>query len=162
MTQLEASSGAPHVTAGGLLLEHQRLPTSGARTALPFELEGELFLAVPQLSEDVAGQKPHMNGGNSNTDMIIFRWQAGKFTVHERLPSPGGEDALVFRIGGDTFLGTASIRSGADPYDMNDFARLYRREDGRWQLIQAIPTFAGKQLYHFAFDGRYFWPSLRA
>src|SRR5882757_6441303 len=58
--------------AGGLLSEHQRLATSGARTALPFHIGGELFLAVPQLSEDVPGQAPHMNAGNSDIDAIIY------------------------------------------------------------------------------------------
>jgi hypothetical protein len=142
--------------AGGLLSEHQRLATSGARTALPFRVDGELFLAVPQLSEDVPGQAPHMNAGNSDIDAIIYRWEDGRFTEHERLFTPAGEDVTVFEIGGDTFLGTVSVRTGAGPYDMNAFADIYRREGDRWERFQAIPSFAGKQLHHFSFDGRDF------
>ena len=142
--------------AGGLLSEHQRLPTSGARTALPFTLEGNLLLAVPQLSEDIPGQDAHMNAGNSDVDAIIYRWENGQFEEHERLFTPAGEDILVFAIGEDLFLGTASIRTGSGPYEMNAFANIYRRERGAWVPFQAIPTFAGKQLYHFTFDGRHF------
>jgi len=142
--------------AGGLLSEYQRLPTSGARTALPFELEGNLLLAVPQLSEDIPGQDAHMNAGNSDVDAIIYRWENGQFREHERLFTPAGEDILVFTIGDDLFLGTASIRTGSGPYEMNAFASIYRREGGAWVPFQSIPTFAGKQLYHFTFDGRHF------
>ena len=142
--------------AGGLLSEHQRLPTSGARTALPFELEGALLLAIPQLSEDVAGQAAHMNGGNSDIDAIIYRWENGQFVEHERLFTPAGEDVVVFSIGEDLFLGTASIRTGGGPYEMNAFATIYRRDNGAWAPFQSIPTFAAKQLYHFTFDGRHF------
>ncbi|MDB5708145.1 MAG: hypothetical protein JWL96_215 [Sphingomonas bacterium] len=142
--------------AGGLLSEHQRLPTSGARTALPFELDGTLLLAVPQLSEDIPGQDAHMNGGNSDVDAIIYRWENGRFHEHERLFTPAGEDILVFTMGDDLFLGTASIRTGSGPYEMNAFASIYRRENGAWVPFQSIPTFAGKQLYHFTFDGRHF------
>ena len=142
--------------AGGMLSEHQRLPTSGARTALPFELEGRLLLAIPQLSQDIPGQAAHMNAGDSDVDAVIYRWQDGTFAEHERLPTPGGEDILTFTIGDATFLGTASIRTGSGPYEMNASADLYRREDGKWALFQSIPAFAAKQLHHFTFDGRHF------
>lgn len=146
----------PMDVAGGLLSEHQRLPTSGARTALPVTLEGELLLFVPQLSEDLPDTAAHMNGGNSDVDMIVYRWADGAFVEHERLPTPGGEDVVIFDIDGDTYMGTASIRTGSSPYEMNAFARIYKRTQGAWSLIQTIPAFAAKQLYHFSFDGRHF------
>jgi hypothetical protein len=141
---------------GPIVKPHQRLPTSGARTALPVTLEGRLHLIVPQLAEDIPGQDAHMNGGDSDIDAIIFRWIDGCFVEHERLPTPGGEDALVFEIDEETFLATASVRTGAGPYDLNAFASIYRREGGAWTLVQAIPSFAGKQWSHFSFDGRHF------
>lgn len=142
--------------AGGLLSEHQRLPTSGARTALPVRLDGELLLYVPQLSADLPDTPAHMNGGNSDIDMIVYRWADGAFVEHERLPTPGGEDVVIFDIGGETYMGTASIRTGSGPYEMNAFARVYKRTAGAWALHQTIPAFAAKQLYHFGFDGRHF------
>lgn len=141
---------------GPILTTYQRLPTSGARTALPFSLEDQLYLAVPQLAEDIPGQDGHMNAGDSNTDAILYRWEGGRFIEHERLPTPGGEDVLVFQIENQTYLGTSGVRIGAGPYDLNAFAKIYRRENGKWVLFQEIPTFAGKQLHHFAFDGRNF------
>lgn len=142
--------------AGGLLSEHQRLPTSGARTALPMTIDGALLLAVPQLSEDVPGQDPHMNAGNSDLDMIFYRWEDGCFVEQERLATPGGEDVMVFEIDGATYLATASIRTGSGPYEMNARADIYRREGGQWDHVQAIPAFAAKQLSHFTVDGRHF------
>jgi len=154
---------SPDVAPSGssVLTEYQRLPTSGARTALPFTLEGDLYLAIPQLSEDIVVdgvlvQAPHMNTGNSDIDAIIYRWTGGHFVEHERLPTPGGEDMTIFQIDGQTYLATAGVRTGAGPYDMNSFARIYRRENGAWTPYQSIPTFAGKQLYYFGFDGRHF------
>lgn len=159
----KAESGmddAPDIAADGsnapILAEHQRLQTSGARTALPFAVEGQLYLAVPQLAEDVPGQDAQMNAGNSDVDAILYRWADGRFVEHERLPTPGGEDALVFHIGEETYLATAGVRTGSGPYDLNAFARIYRRDSGAWAPVQAIATFAGKQLAHFTFDGRHF------
>ena len=60
--------------AGTLLVEHQRLATSGARAVLPFHTDSELCLAIPQLAIDIPGTPPHMNGGDSNVDMPLYRW----------------------------------------------------------------------------------------
>ncbi len=142
--------------SGSRLRLHQTLPTSGARTALPFNLDGSLFLAIPQLAEDVEGQAPHMNGGNSDVDAIIYLWAEGRFVEHERLLAPGGEDILVFGIDGKTYLAVASLRTGSGPYDLTTVSNIYLREAGAWTLFQSIPTFACKQWYHFSFDGRHF------
>ena len=144
--------------AGGtsILKLHQRLPTSGARTALPFELEGALYLIVPQLAEDKSGEPAHMNGGNSDVDAIVYRWEGGRFVEHERVAVPGGEDAAVFTIDSQAFLATASVRTGSGPYQMNAQSIIYRREAGAWVPHQSVASFAGKQWHYFSFDGRHF------
>jgi len=143
-------------TGSGSLRVLQRLPTSGARTVVPFELEGSLYLAIPQLAEDVVGQTPHMNAGNSDIDMILYRWRDGRFHESERLRVPGGEDAVFFRIGADLFLATASVRTGSGPYDLNALSKIYRRQNGAWTPFQEIPTFAAKHWHYFTFDARHF------
>ena len=135
---------------------HQRLKTSGARAVLPLEIDNELHLIVPQLAYDLEGTEPHMNGGDSNTDALIFRWADGQFTEQGRLPVPGGEDALAFTIEGHSFLATASVRTGSGPYDLNAHCAIFRREAGRWSRFQDIPSFAGKQWHHFTIDDRHF------
>lgn len=147
---------AAAISDGGPLEFHQRLSTSGARAVCPFELDGQLFLVVPQLAKDVAGHAAYMNAGDSDVDAIIYAWKDGRFVEHDRLPTPGGEDALVFNVASETFLATASVRTGSDPYDLNAFGDIHRREAGRWVLLQRTPTFAAKQWAHFAFDGRDF------
>lgn len=147
---------APVAGDTGLMVLHQRLPTSGARTALPFRLDGDLFLAVPQIAEDVPGEPAYMNGGDSDIDAILYRWTDGKFVEHDRLSVTGGEDALLFAIGDHIFLATASVRTGAGPYDLNAVSTLFRREGDRWTPFQTFHTFAAKQWHHFTFDGRHF------
>ena len=156
MTQnAESSMRSPSAAGSGILRLLQRLPTSGARAVVPFELEGSLYLAIPQLAEDVLGQTPHMNAGNSDIDTILYRWQDGRFHEADRLPVPGGEDAVFFRIGADLFLATASVRTGSGPYDLNVLSKIFRRQ-GTWIPFQEIPTFAAKQWHYFSFDGRHF------
>jgi EPTP domain len=139
-----------------VLTLHQNLPTSGARRVAPFALEGELYLAIPQLAEDVPGQKPHMNAGNSDIDMTIYRWRDGRFEEAERLRVPGGEDAAFFCMSGEPFLATASVRRGSGPYDLNTSSTIFRRQSGAWLEFQAVPTFAAKQWHHFSFGERHF------
>jgi EPTP domain len=139
-----------------LLIEHQRLATSGARAVLAFRAGSELYLAVPQLAVDVAGSPAAMNGGDSNVDMLIYRWSGGRFVDCGVLPVPGGEDALFFQIDGTDYLATASIRTGAGPYDLNAESVLYRRDGNTWEPYQRFQTFAAKQWEHFSFAGRHF------
>jgi hypothetical protein len=139
-----------------LLIEHQRLTTSGARAVLPFYCGGQLRLAVPQLAIDIPGTPAYMNGGDSNTDMLLYRWSGGQFIEDGRLPVPGGEDALAFQIDDVEFLATASIRTGAGPYDLNTDSVLYRRSHDGWDAFQRFPTFAAKQWHHFEIGHRHF------
>jgi hypothetical protein len=141
---------------GSLLIEHQRLATSGARAVLAFQSGTQLRLAIPQLAVDVPGSPPYMNGGDSNVDMLLYRWAGGRFIEDGRLPVPGGEDAIFFRIGGIEFLATASIRTGSGPYDLNADSVLYRRAGDGWELFQSFPTFAAKQWHYFAVGSRHF------
>jgi hypothetical protein len=145
-----------HDPAGTLLIEHQRLTTSGARAVLPFHTDGKLRLAIPQLAVDIPGTPAYMNGGDSNIDMLLYRWSGGRFIEDGRLPVPGGEDALFFQIGGLEFLATASIRTGSGPYDLNADSIVYRRAGDRWETFQSFPTFAAKQWHHFAVGDRRF------
>lgn len=44
------------MNAATLLDRVQSLPTSGARAVAPFNLNGVMHLAIPQLAKDVSGQ----------------------------------------------------------------------------------------------------------
>jgi EPTP domain len=140
----------------GPLTVHQRLRTSGARRAVAFRMDGTLYLAVPQLAEDVPGRDAHMNGGNSDVDTLIYAWRDGGFEEVARLRVPGGEDALHFEIGEHRFLATASVRSGAGPYELECDSIIFCRGEGTWQRHQAVNTFAARQWHHLQIDGRTF------
>lgn len=139
-----------------LLILHQRLATSGARAAHVFSLDDEIYLAVPQLSEDIEGQAAHMNAGNSDIEAPIYRWADRKFVEDVRLPCPAGEDAQIFHMDGETYLAFANLRTGKGPYEANTNSLIYRREAGAWTLAHEIPTYGAKQWHHFAFNGRQF------
>lgn len=145
------SNRQPH-----LLEEVQRLPTSGARAVEHFSVDGEDYLVVPQLAEDIAGQPPYMNAGNSDVDALVFRWADGQFVEHQRLPVPGGEDAEFFRIGDRSFLATASLRTGQGPYDLNAHSTVFEFKQHRFVPFQTFETFAAKQWKHFSLEGRHF------
>jgi hypothetical protein len=139
-----------------LLQFHQALPTSGARRVVPFEMQGTLYLGVPQLAADVPGTPALMNGGNSDVEALIYRWNDGRFEEAERLRVPGGEDLAFFCIGEERYLATASIRTGAGPYDLNTTSTLFRRQGEIWVAHQSMETFAAKQCYPFGFNERCF------
>src|SRR6266853_1866112 len=110
---------APQTAAHSPLREHQRLATTGARCVLPFDLTGELYLAVPQFAKDIPGQTPSMHVGNSNVDMPIYRWRNGMFTENALLTAPGCEDVEFFRIGDEVFLATCCARKTSSPTRKN-------------------------------------------
>jgi EPTP domain len=141
---------------GPLLVEHQRLPTSGARALQVFTLDGVMRLAIPQLAVDIPNSPAAMNGGDSDTTLLLYRWAAGNFVADGELPVPGGEDASFFKIGSAEFLATASIRTGAGPYELNCESTIFRREQGKWVRFQSIPTFAAKKWHFLSFGDRYF------
>jgi hypothetical protein len=139
-----------------ILVEHQRLPTCGARAVLPFALAGAQYLIVPQLALDVPGTPAHMNGGDSDTGALIYRWQHGRMVEDGLLALSGGEDAEFFNLGGESYLVTAGIRSGHGPYRYNIDQVLYRWISGSWAPIQTFAAFAAKQWHFFNVGQRAF------
>lgn len=142
--------------SGRLLAPLQQLQTSGARAVEVFSNGEGLFLGVPQLARDIAGAAPYMNGGDSDIEALIYRWQDGRFVEHESLPLPGGEDLEYFEIGSRRFLAAAGIRTGKGPYELDCESIVYERIEQKWIPFQGFPTFAAKQWFAFSFDGRYF------
>jgi hypothetical protein len=138
------------------LTDYSTIPTSGARAVEQFELDGESYLAVPQLSYDVAGEPANMNGGDSTTDLLVLKGSERGFDEVDRLSVPGGEDAEFFRIGERAFLATASIRSGTGPYDFAVESSIFEWVDGRFVVFQTVPTYAAKQWRYFGIGDRHF------
>jgi EPTP domain len=139
-----------------LLTEWCRIQTSGARAVEPFELDGHSVLAVPQLAYDLPNTDAGMNGGDSDTDLLLLRRTADGYEPWLTVPAPGGEDAEFFRIGGRAFLATASIRSGAGPYRYATESTLYEWNGTEFEPFQRFRTFAAKQWRHFTIGRRHF------
>lgn len=156
MSHATCDPSSVQASAGVLLREVQRLATSGARAVEPFRHRGEQYLAVPQLAMDHPGQAAAMTAGNSDVDLIVFRWSEGRFCEHQRLPVAGGEDAEFFAIGERHFLATASLRAGAGPYEMRVRSTIYELVGDRFEPFQAFDTYAAKQWTHFAIGEQHF------
>lgn len=138
------------------LTELQRIPTSGARAVERVRVAGCDLLAIPQLAVDVPGTPPGMNGGDSDTSLLLLDRAAGGPTPWGTLPAPGGEDAEFFTIGDRSFLAVASIRTGAGPYQYAATSTIFEWRGDRFAPFQSVPTFAAKQWRHWQIDGRHF------
>ena len=139
-----------------ILTEVQRIATTGARAVEPVSVAGLDLLAIPQLAKDVPGLPPGMNGGDSDTELLLLRRAGGQYEPWGALPAPGGEDAEFFTIGHRSFLAVASVRTGAGPYDFNATSRIFEWDKGRFVPFQDVPTFAAKQWRHWEIGGRHF------
>lgn len=139
-----------------LLIEHQRLATNGARAVVPIIADGRQYLAIPQLSKDVPDTPAHMNGGDSDTGALVYRWENGQFVEDIGLPLSGGEDIEVFEFRNQQFLVTAGVRQGHGPYQYNIDQVLYKRSGAGWEPFQTFPGFAAKQWHFFEIGERAF------
>ena len=72
------------------LTEIQRIPTSGARAVEPVQVAGHDLLAIPQLARDVPGGPARMNGGDSDTELLLLNRTGDRFELWGTLPAPGG------------------------------------------------------------------------
>ena len=138
------------------LTEVQRIPTWGARAVEPVQVGGHELLAVPQLAMDAPGTPPGMNGGDSDTELLLLNRTGDRFEPWGTLPAPGGEDAEFFTIGDRSFLAVASIRTGAGPYEFAATSTIFEWRGGRFVPFQEVPTFAAKQWKHWRIGGRHF------
>jgi hypothetical protein len=132
------------------------MSTSGARAVEAFTVDGLELLAVPQLAVDAPGTPAGMNGGDSNTDLVLFRRAGGKYERWSSLAAPGGEDAEFFTIADRSFLAVANIRTGSGPYDYEVDSRIYEWHEGTFLPLQAVSSFAAKQWKHWRIAGRHF------
>src|ERR1700691_2899996 len=71
------------------LTEVQRIPTSGARAVELVHVGGRELLAVPQLARDIPGGSPGMNGGDSDTDLLLLDRAGGRLEPWATLAAPG-------------------------------------------------------------------------
>ncbi|HEX4087231.1 MAG TPA: hypothetical protein VHZ33_00880 [Trebonia sp.] len=138
------------------LTEVERVPTSGARAVEPVRVAGRDLLAIPQLAIDVPGTPPGMNGGDSDTELLLLDRDRGRLAPWATLPAPGGEDAEFFTIGDRAFLAVASIRSGAGPYQFATTSTIFEWQGDGFVPFQEVPTFAAKQWRHWQIRGRHF------
>ena len=137
------------------LREVQRIPTSGARAAEALTVDGLTLVAIPQLATDLPGPAA-MNGGDSDTHLLLLQRQGEHFALRATLPASGGEDAEFFTIGDRAFLAVASIRSGSGPYSYTTTSTIHEWSGSEFVPFQSITTYAAKQFRHWTLGSRHF------
>ena len=139
------------------LTEHQSLPSSGARSVELFKIEGEQFLALPQLAEDIAGDPANMNGGDSDVDVLIYQWRESEFHEYQRIPSHGNEHISFYAFDGRYFLAVASIRSGKQPnFKTSIQSVVYEWQADQFVEFQRFDTFAAKGCKFFSIENQHY------
>lgn len=146
----------PH-SAPNLLELVQSLPTSGARAASNFRIDGHDYLAIAQLAKDVPNAPRGMNLGDSDVSTVIYRRdQSGTFREFQSLSVPGGEDVEFFSIDGRHFLAVASLRAGKGPYSLDVASVIFEWKTNKFHEFQSIATFGAKQWRYFQILNRHF------
>lgn len=138
------------------LKEVQRLGTSGARAVEPFRMGEDVYVAIPQLAEDIPSQPANMDGGDSDVATVVFRWESGKLVEFQRIPSHGSEDAEFFTIGDRMFLAICGVRMGRGPYNPNTYAMVYEFDGRHFFPVQQLATFAAKQVRAFTIGAEHY------
>jgi EPTP domain len=136
--------------------ELQRIPTTGARAVAPFRVSGEQWLAIPQLAADAPGTPDGINGGTSDTTVLLLKAGDRGFSPAGQLPVGGGEDVEVFSIGDRMFAAVASIRLGSGPYDFSTRSPLFEHDGSSFVPFQEFDTYAAKEFRHFRAGGHDF------
>ena len=136
-----------------LLTELQRFPTSGARAVASFAIDGVRWLAIPQLAADAPGTPEGINGGTSDTEVLLFRDGPDGFEPAGALQAQGGEDVEVVELDGRLLLAVASIRTGSGPYDFATDSTIFEWDGAGFVPFQRVPSYAAKQWRHFLIDG---------
>lgn len=140
-----------------VLIPYQKIPTSGARGMSVTDIDGATYLAIPQLATDIEGTPADMNGGNSDTEVKIYKWVQGSFIPFQSIPSSGNEDAEFFTINKHHYLAIASIRSGTQPsYNLNTYSKIYEFDGQQFKLTEQFLGFAAKSWKHFKLENRDF------
>lgn len=141
------------------LEDYQHLETSGARGVTLINYQDNIYLAIPQLAEDDINQPANMNGGNSDTNVLIYRWRHEKeFSPYQKLAAHGAEDVCYSLIDNHPALAVANIRSGHEPdFNMHTESVVYGwSDDNQFIPQQSIPTFAAKGCHFFHKDNGHY------
>ncbi len=133
------------------------LPTSGARCVMPFVINEQQYLALPQLAEDLPNSQANISGGRSDTHSNIYIWNGAGFELFQNLPVHGGEHIDFAIINNTPMLAVANIRQGTNPdFNMNVDSQIFAWDGYKFNLAQAIPSNAAKSTCFFQIDKKWF------
>jgi len=97
-----------------------------------------------------------MNGGNSDTDLLVLRATGAGFEEFQRLPRARGEDAEFFRIGERAFPGHRGHPLRRRPVYLRHRAAIFTWDGSGFVPFQSVPGYAGKQWRHIPIGDRHF------
>lgn len=140
-----------------LLTPIEYLSTSGAQDLTPFTIKNDVYIAAAQLATDIPGQSASIEGGNADTDVIIYKKQDEHYIEYQHIPGHGNSGATFFTIGQESYLAIAGIKSGPHPpFNSSTYSMLYRWDGHFFYPIQQFFTNAARQWHYFNIRDRHF------
>lgn len=134
----------------------QKFDTSAARSVKYFEINGTPYFAIAQFAVDFPGGNDGLDGGNSDTFSLIYRWDGNQFKLFQKLSSHGGRDFSFFKIGNENYLALANLRSGSGPYNVDTYSTVYRWDGHKFSSVQDFETFAAQEWTPFKLNNKTF------
>ncbi len=129
--------------ARGRFAEHQRLSTSGPASVTAFWIEGQLFLAV---------------GENFDDTVVIFREEAQRFVVHQKLAVPGaGVSAFIPASPKRAYLVAASYHDPRTGWRTRSLVFRWSAKRRAFARAGELPTAGAHHVEPFTVGGDHFF-----
>ena len=145
------------VTSG--MQQYAQIETEAARAFVPFSINAQSYVAVPQKSVTMP-EKPveNLDGGDSSkATTAIYQMNGPSFNRVQSLPTQGAHWASFTDWKGQQFLSVATLRQGAYPdYVMQVDSHIFRWQGQQFESVQTVPLTAAKFTSFAEIDGQLF------
>jgi hypothetical protein len=123
---------------GTRFVTYQQFKGNGGRDFDYFTIDGKHYLAF----------------ANIITDSAIYVWDGKLFTPYQKLEGQGGRSFVYFTLDNEHYLFRMNHITGGRTNPKTDLeSPLYQWKDGKFVVVQNIPTFGGSKAHIFNMDG---------
>ncbi|KTD43231.1 hypothetical protein [Legionella quateirensis] len=122
---------------GSQFIKHQQFKGAGARAFEFFSIKDRHYLAF----------------ANIKTDSLIYQWNGKQFIRFQNLQGPGSRNFAYFFLNEHHYLMRVNYRIAQGlKYKTDVQSQLYQWTDGKFSVIQNIPTYGGVSAHVFTMD----------
>lgn len=128
--------------SGDIFSGYQAIPTKAAETWESFTIDGETYLAVANMRNNLRSY---------NINSVIYKWSGSSFTEFQAIPTNGAADWESFSIDGKTYLAVANHHDDVTSY--NTDSKIYEWNGSIFVEIQSFETHGAMDWESFTIDG---------